>query len=509
MVSTGRRLLLPLLLLACVIAPAAGQTAPDWTPKVRAWIDAHQPAIVGELLDLLSLPNVAADRANVRRNAEHLRARLEARGFRAELLETAGNPLVYGELTVSGAKRTLLLYSHYDGQPVDPKGWTQPDPFVPVLRDGREGREIEGARSLTRFDPEMRVYARSASDDKAPIVMLLAAVDALAAAGVAPTSNLRVILDGEEEAGSPSLVPAIGRYRERLAADLMVILDGPQHPSGIPTIAYGARGIARADLTVYGPRAGVHSGNYGNWIPNPAQRLAEIIATFKDGDGRVLVKGWHDGIEPVSGEERAMLDAVPEDATAMLKAFGVAAPEAAYPSLQDALQYPTLNVRGMSSAFVGAGARTIIPDSATAALDIRLVKETDGTDLLRKLRAHIAGLGYHLVDGPPDDATRARYARIARLSEPGDVTAAFRTSPLDPQARALAAAIRAAYGRDPVHLRTLGGTVPIAPFIRELGFPAVLVPTVNFDNNQHEENENLRLGNLFEGIVTVAAILRM
>lgn len=477
-----------------------------WVPKVRAWIAANQQPVVGELLELLAIPNVAADRPNIRRNAEHLRGMLQKRGFSAELLETAGNPLVYGELRVPGATRTLLLYSHYDGQPVDPKRWKQPDPFTPVLRRGKDGPEIP--RGAAKLDPETRIYARSASDDKSPIVMMLAALDALKAAGTGPTTNVRVILDGEEEAGSPNLVPAIGKYREKLSADLMVILDGPQHSSGRPTIAYGARGIARVDITVFGPRAGVHSGNYGNWIPNPAQRLALLLASMKDADGRILVKGWNDGIAPLTAEEQAMVAAVPEDSTAMLRAFGVAAPEKAYPRLQDALQHPTLNVRGMTSAFVGAGARTIIPDSATASLDIRLVKETSAASMIEKIRAHVTAQGYHVTDDEPDEATRGKYSRIARLTTFGDGTNAFRTSPADSQARSLAAAIRAAHGVEPVHLRTLGGTVPIAPFIEALGFPAVLVPTVNFDNNQHEENENLRVGNFFEGILTVAAILR-
>jgi acetylornithine deacetylase/succinyl-diaminopimelate desuccinylase-like protein len=504
----GRLVAVLILSLTIPAGLRAQETRAAWAPNVRAWVSANQGPIVRELLDLLAIPNVAADRANIRRNAEHLRGMLERRGFSAALLETDGNPLVYGELKAPGAERTLLLYSHYDGQPVDPKGWKQANPFTPVVRRGRDGAEVSGARDLSRFEPEWRIYARSASDDKSPIVMLLAAVDALRAAGLQPNVNVRVVLDGEEEAGSPSLVPAIGRYRDQLAADLMVILDGPQHPSGRPTIAYGARGIARVDITVFGPRAGVHSGNYGNWIPNPAQRLARLLATMKDDDGRVLVKGWNDEVVAPGAEERAMLEAVPEDAAAMLRAFGVAAPEPAYPRLQDALQYPTLNVRGMQSAFVGAGARTIIPESATASIDIRLVKETPADAMIRKIREHVAAQGYHIVDGVPDDATRAKYPRIARLATFGDGTNAFRTAPSDPQARALAASIRAAHGVEPVHLRTLGGTVPIAPFIEALGFPAVLVPLVNFDNNQHEENENLRMGNLFDGILTVAAILR-
>ena len=491
------------------VAPFAQPSQPPWVAQVKTWVDANEPAVMGELLELLAIPNVAADRSNIRRNAEHLRGMLQKRGFTAELLQTEGNPLVYGELRVPGAERTLLLYSHYDGQPVNPKGWKQPDPFKPIVRAGKDGAELTDAGSRKRFERDWRIYARSASDDKSPIVMMLAALDALKSAGLAPTVNVRVVLDGEEEAGSPSLVPAITRYRDKLNADLMVILDGPQHSSGRPTIAYGARGIARVDITVFGPRAGVHSGNYGNWVPNPAQRLALLLASMKDETGRILVAGWNDGIDKLTPQEEKMVASVPDDASAVLKAFGVAQPESAYPKLQEALQYPTLNVRGMVSAFVGAGARTIIPDSATASIDIRLVKETPADAMIEKIRAHVRRQGYHILDGEPDDATRAKYSKIARLATFGDGTNAFRTSPLDPQAAALARALREAHGVEPVHLRTLGGTVPIAPFIEALGFPAVLVPTVNFDNNQHEENENLRIGNLLEGILTVAAILRM
>jgi acetylornithine deacetylase/succinyl-diaminopimelate desuccinylase-like protein len=494
----------------CLALAGASLGAEGLRDEVRAWVTANQGPVVRSLLELLSLPNVAADRAGIRRNADHLRGMLAARGFAAEVLETPGNPLVYGELTVAGATRTLLVYSHYDGQPVDPKAWKQDDPFTPVMRTGRldeNGTIVANPAGLTTFEPDWRIYARSASDDKAPIVALCAALDAMKARGLAPRSNLRVILDGEEEASSPSLVPAIAKYRDKLRADLMVILDGPIHSSGRPTIVYGARGIVTLNLTVFGPRSGVHSGNYGNWIPNPAQRLARLLASMKDDDGRVLVRGFYDGLVPLTREERRLLDDVPDDSARMLKSFGVAAPEAAFPKLQDAYQSPTLNVRGLASAHVGAGARTIIPDRATAAIDLRLVKETRGDDLVEKVRAHVRAQGYHVIDRDPTDAERATHARIASIVVSPTTTAAFRTSPMDPQARRVADALQQALGAPPVQLRTLGGTVPIAQFIEALGFPAVLVPTVNFDNNQHEENENLRLGHFFQSIEIVAAVI--
>jgi acetylornithine deacetylase/succinyl-diaminopimelate desuccinylase-like protein len=479
---------------------------------VQKHVSDHEKAIVRELVDLLAIPNVATDGENIRRNAVHLKDMLGRRGFASEILETGGNPLVYGELKVPGASRTLLLYSHYDGQPVDPKGWKQASPFTPVLRDGRidaGATDLGSINAHARFQPEWRIYGRSASDDKSPIVALCAALDALKASGRAPTTNLRVILDGEEEAGSTSLVPAIGKYRDKLAADLMVIFDGPVHSSGRPTVALGARGILTMDLTVYGPKAGVHSGNYGNWIPNPAWRLVHLLGTMKNPEGRVLIDGFYDGIAPLTVEEQKIVREVPDDSDRMLRTFGVAQPEAPGRTLQEAFQTPTFNIRGLTSAHVGAGARTIIPDRATAAIDVRLVKETPAATMLAKIREHIRRQGYLLVDDDPDADVRARHSKIARLAERGDGTNAFRTSPLDPQVRALVASLTRTYGQAPVQIRTLGGTVPIAPFIDALGFPAVLVPIVNFDNNQHEENENLLLGTFFEGIVTIAAVVTM
>jgi len=494
-----------------VFASPAQPAGPDGLrSQVQKYVEAHQSEIVSELSALLSIPNVASDRANIRRNADHLKSLLAKRGFVAELLETTGNPLVYGELRVPGATRTLLLYAHYDGQAVNPAAWRQPDPFTPVLRD-ETGTVINCLQkgSIGDCPRSGRIYGRSAADDKGPIVMIGAALDALTASGLQPTSNIRVILDGEEEASSPSLVPAIARYRDKLSADMMLIFDGPIHTSDRPTVAFGARGILTGTLTVYGPKSGVHSGNYGNWIPNPALRLAHLLASMKDDDGKVLVPGFYDGLQPLTPDERTLVAAVPDDAGRMLRTFGVAATEVAARSLQEGFQIPTLNIRGLASAHVGAGARTIIPDRAIAEIDIRLVKETRAATMRDKVNAYIAAQGYHLVDGEPDDEERAKYSHLASMAWDRHATEAFRTSPLDPHSRELVAALTRMYGAAPVQIRTLGGTVPIAPFIDALGFPAALVPTVNFDNNQHEENENLRLTHLFDGIVTVAAVLRM
>jgi acetylornithine deacetylase/succinyl-diaminopimelate desuccinylase-like protein len=506
---TARRRLgvgLSLLLTTAWLAIAQAQSP---RAALEGYIASHQRAIVSELLELLSIPNVTSDTENIRRNATLLREMLRRRGLSTEILETESNPLVWGELKVPGATRTLLIWAHYSGQPVDLKGWKQANPFVPVLRAGRVedgAKDIPGFRNLDRFDPNSRLYARSAADDKGPIVGLLAALDALKAAGLAPSSNVRVVLDGE--AGSPSLAAAIPRYRDKLTADVMLLLEGPVHQSGRPTIAFGARGFLDMDLTVYGPKVGVNSGNFGNWVPNPALGLAHLLASMKDDAGRVLVKGFYDGIAPLPPEEQAMLDAVPDDPASLMKLFVIAAPERPDLSLQQALQLPALNIRGLSSAAIGPDARTIIPDRAVAFIDVRLVKETPADDIMEKLLAHIRAQGFHVVQSEPDDAIRSRYPRIVKVTF-RTAAEGFRTSPLAPESRLVTEAVARMLGERPIQIRTMGQRINIAQFIAVMGMPAITLPTVNFDNNQTAENENLRLGHLFSGILTIAAVLTM
>jgi acetylornithine deacetylase/succinyl-diaminopimelate desuccinylase-like protein len=496
------------LVLVLLVALASPLPAQELRQSIGDYVDANQKPIVSELWQALSLKAVARDPDSSREKASFLRERFVARGFDTELLETDGNPLVWAEKRAPDATRTFLLYAHYDGQPVDPSRWEQDNPFRPVLRDGTldAGADLLDFDAQARFEDDWRIYARSASDDTAPILAVLAAVDALDATGVAPSVNVRVILDGEEEAGSPNLVAAIGRYRDKLEADLMLILDAPLHPVGRPTVAYGARGNLAVELTVYGPKFPLHSGHYGNWAPNPAVRLTQLIASMKDADGRVVIDGFYDGIT-LDASTMEVLASVPDDLEGLKALFGFSQPDQVGASLQEAIQYPSLNVRGLQSAWVGAEARTIVPDTAIAAIDIRLVKETPADAMYDKLVRHIRDEGWHIVHDEPDDATRAAHARIVRVDRRGTGRNAFRTDLDDPEAQRVVDALTEVWSDEPIRIRTMGGTVPISPFITALGFPALLVPTVNFDNNQHSPNENLRLGHFFDSIVTMAAIL--
>ena len=269
------------------------------------------------------------------------------------------------------------------------------------------------------------------------------------------------------------------------------------------------RGYLAFDLTVYGPKVAVNSGNYGNWVPNPALRLAGLLASMKNAEGRVLVDGFYDGIAPLALEEQAMLAAVPDDPASLMKVIGIAAPERPDLSLQQALQLPTLNIRGLSSGVVGTDATLVIPDRATAFLEVRLVKETPAKAMADKILAHIRAQGFHVVQSEPDDDTRSRYPHIVKAVLRGGAAEGWRTPPLAPEAQLVTAAVTRVLGEPPVLIRTMGQRLNIAQFLDVMGVPAIVLATVNFDNNQTAENENLRLGHLFTAITTIAAVLTM
>jgi acetylornithine deacetylase/succinyl-diaminopimelate desuccinylase-like protein len=461
-----------------------------------------------EFVELLAIPDVASNPADIRRNADFLQAALARRGFRARLLDNpAGRPLVFGELDGAPGAKTLLVYIHFDGQPVVPAEWAQASPFTPVLKEraGDGWRDVPLERLQAQpFDPELRLFARAASDDKGPIAMLLTAIDLLKARNRAPANAIKVILDSEEEMGSPSLAGVVAANRAAFAADALVILDGPAHPTGRPTVVFGNRGIAQATLTVYGPKAPLHSGHYGNYAPNPAFGLARLLASMKDDAGRVLVKGYYDGIT-LGPDEKRTLAATPDDEPALRARIGIAQAERVGATYQEALQYPSLNVRGMAAASVGAKAANIVPSEAIAELDLRTTPEADGRRLLGLVRAHVLAQGYHLSAGAPSDAERARYPKLASFV-PGAVQQAEREAMSSPVGQWAVAAARAG-GGEPVRIRMMGGTLPTEVLVGDLHLPYVMVSTVNSDNNQHTHDENLRLGNLVTGTRTIGALL--
>ena len=283
--------------------------------QVRDWRQTQGWKVLEDFVELLAIPNVATDTPNIRRNADLIRQELEERGVTAELWTLGAEvpPVVYGYLATEGASRTLGIYVHYDGQPVDESEWQHPA-WSPVLytrsqEDGGSRRPLPTAGE--EIDPEWRLYGRSTGDDKAPFPGIFTALDALAAHDRAPTSNLVFLFEGEEEAGSDHLGEYFRQHRADLEVDLWLICDGPVHQSRRPQLVFGVRGYTGLDITVYGSTRYLHSGHYGNWAPNPAWRLANLLATMRTDTGEVLIAGFNDSTAAIGDSERRAMAALP------------------------------------------------------------------------------------------------------------------------------------------------------------------------------------------------------
>lgn len=469
----------------------------------------HEHEIIRELNDLLAIPNTASDEANMQRNAAMLVEMLRQRGFQTQLLPIAGRgPIVFGQLHTTGAKRTLIFYCHYDGQPVEATGWTGTKPFEPALRtDSIEagGVLIPFPKAADAYRDEWRIYARSSADDKAPIVAILATLDALKGSNIPVAVNVKLVLDSEEEAGSLHLEETLLRYAQLLTGDLLICADGPIHQSGRQQINFGNRGVVQIKLTVYGPIRPLHSGHYGNWAPNPAMRLAQLLATMKDGTGRVLIRGFYDDVAPLGPADQQALQAAPIFDTELRKEFGIGQPDGSGESLLQLVTEPSLNIDGLQSGWTGEQAKTIVPDTAMAWLDMRLVKNIQPDREVERFRDHIRAQGYTVVDHDPTSDDRAHFPRIARVEGDGGYPAAGTSMDL-PVSRALIRVVDEATGEVSVKLPPLGGSVPMYIF-EKLGLPVITVPMVNFDDNQHGPNENLRIGNLWRGMQIYGALM--
>ncbi len=501
------------LLLVC---PLLSMTQPHrgLFSKVRKYRKNHEHAIIKEFVGLVSIPNVSHDAVNIRKNAAHIKEMMEARGIKARIMETKGNPVVFGELKAPHALRTLMFYVHYDGQPVDPSQWTETHPFKPALRPGKlnpattEPKPIPFPAPEEEYHEDWRIYARGTSDDRAPIVGILTALDALKEKGISLKNNLKFILDGEEEAGSLNLRAFLEKNRELLSCDILFMCDGPAYYSGDPTLFFGVRGITGLDITVYGPNTSVHSGHYGNWIPNPAALLSHLLASLRDPGGRVMVKGFYDTVVPLSDFEKKALEAIPSYEADIKSLYGFSAEETNWQSLMEAIQYPALNINGIQSGWVGDQSRTIIPPSATASLDIRLVKGNDPEDMVQKVITHIQSLGYHVVESEPNQEIRMKYPLITRVVGHGGYRA-LRTPMGLPLCQRVIKTLAEHSEKKPVLLPSLGGSLPLYMFDDLINAPIIGVPVANHDNNQHQPDENIRIGHLWRAIETYAALIML
>ncbi len=501
-----------LLSLAClvigsVISPAAMSANPaDAAEATREWRQAHEQEIVDGFAGFLRLPNVASDPVSLRRNAEFIAEMLAPRGFEVQLLEAEGSPpAVFAERLTPGAETTLMIYAHYDGQPVNASDWAS-DPWTPVLRDApveQGGRVIP---MEAPFDPEWRIFGRSAGDDKAPLIALGAALDALVAANIPLSVNLKLFIEGEEEAGSPHLGEMLSAHRDLLEADLWLFCDGPVHQSRRWLLSYGVRGAFGFGLTVFGPNRPLHSGHYGNWAPNPIARLTALLGSMRDEQGQILIAGYYDQVIPPSLLEMEAIEASPPVEQGLIEELGIGRPESSE-RIELAVMRPAMNFRGIRSGDVGDQARNSIQTSATASIGLRLVPAQTPDYLREVIETHIRAQGYLVVHREPTADERAAHDRIAMLDWSEAGYPAYRT-PLDlPVAQSVAAIMNQLSDDQLVQLPTMGGSLPLYLIDEKTGAPILILPIANHDNNQHGKDENLRLQNLWDAIEIYAAVL--
>ncbi|MEO7307851.1 MAG: M20/M25/M40 family metallo-hydrolase, partial [Ferruginibacter sp.] len=363
--------------------------------------------------------------------------------------------------------------------------------------------------SNNTYDPEWRIYARSASDDKAGVAAILNAYDAIKKNGLQPAYNLKFFFEGEEEAGSVHLNEILEQNKTLLQSDLWIICDGPVHQSGKKQVVFGVRGDAHLDLTVYASKRPLHSGHYGNWAPNPAMMLSHLLASMKNDKGRVTIKGFYDDVIPLTASEKKALQEVPSVDEQMKNELGIMAEEMPGISLNEAINMPSLNINGMQSGNVGTLSSNQIPTIATAVIDLRLVIGNDWKRQQQKVIDHIKAQGYFVTDQEPTDAERKKYGKIIKIIPKNDGYNAQRTSMDLPIAKKVIAAVKSTGSGQVVLQPTMGGSLPLFLFEKYLGARTISVPIANHDNNQHAENENIRLQNFWDGIETMTALMMM
>jgi acetylornithine deacetylase/succinyl-diaminopimelate desuccinylase-like protein len=472
-------------------------------------LEDHGFAVLRDFAALLELPNVTGSVDDLRRNAEELVNRFTARGATMEVVEFPNaSPVVIGELGCESPTATLGVYVHYDGQPVDPANWVSA-PFTATLASGpwhEGGEELDYPGPADPIDPEWRIYARGASDDKTPFAAITAALDALVSAAIERSVDLVFLFEGEEESGSPNLGRYMEQLSDRLQADAWLLCDGPVHQTRAPQVSFGARGYSGFELTFYGPERELHSGHYGNWVPNPAFELGSFLAGCKDMDGMVTIDGFYDDTLPITDADRAAIDAVPPVEQRLMEEFGFGGPEVEEGSYAERLMIPSFNVRGISAAAVGAGARNVVPAEATASVDIRLAAGDDPDRMLDRVEAHLKKAGYLVLDRQPTREERRTYRHLARMDR-GVGYRAVRLPMDSALAKVLLDVSATASNEEVVALPTFGGSIPLYLFEDLLHAPVALLPIANHDNNQHAPDENLRIANLWYGIDLWATLL--
>lgn len=502
--QSAARGLLCAALLSLVGAGAA--MAQDGASIARDFHQQHASNIITDLADFLRLPNVASNLDDMAANARFIERYIATRGFTSRVVSAGGAPYVIAERPGSPGAPTVLIYAHFDGQPVVAEDWVSP-PFTPTLWSAMPGSPEAQRRDLVQadYDPEWRLTARSAGDDKAPVIALMAAVDALTTAGAMPDVGIKLFLDGEEERGSPTLAGILEQVGEDLDADVLLFCDGPMHQSRRRQLTLGVRGSMTIDLRTFGPDRPLHSGHYGNWAPNPNETLMRLLVSLKDAQGQPTIDGFVEDAAPVSPQERAAIRAMPSIEAALTSELGLGSNEIDGERIEQAILRPAIVIRGLYGGAVAGKARNIIEPDAQASINVRLVPGQAPERVANQFRAHFSDQGMTVSpDAPPAGAAREKHLQLS--VRPGGYRA-FRTPVDAPVVQQLKQIMDRLPGPETLITPTMGGSLPIYLFEESLDMPIVILPIANHDNNQHGRNENLRLQNLFDAVELYAEIL--
>lgn len=496
--------LAPLLLAPLRLAAAQGDTK-QLQAAVDTQIRTQSSAILSDFRELLSLPNVSTSLADMQKNAAWISAYIGKRGFSSKTVRADGAPYILAQRMTANASKTVLIYAHFDGQPVEPTDWQTP-PFEPTLKSGSETLNWSEALSQA-IDPQWRIYARSAGDDKAPVIALMHAIDAMDNAGLDASVNIKLILDGEEEFGSPTVEQILKEHADYLSADVLLFCDGPMHQSGLRQLVFGVRGDIGVNLTLYGPSRPLHSGHYGNWAPHPTDALMRLLATMKDMDGNIQVAGYLDQVTPVSEAEQVAIAAIPSVDAQLQDALSLGRVEGAGERIEMTIMKPAINIVGFQAGGVDDQARNIILSKARASLDLRLVPVQTIEHVKKTIEAHFETQGFYVTHDEPSEETLRNNPGVIKVDWTGGYPA-YRSDLNGEAAKKLTAILTEYDGKKPLLSPTLGGSLPIHLFDQALDMPIVLLPIANHDNNQHGRDENMRLGNLLSAIGVYAAVLQ-
>lgn len=439
---------------------------------VFTYVDSRREEFLGRLVDYLRRPSISAHGLGIGDVAEYIAAVMKRMSLQTRIIPTAGWPMVFGQYSGKPGAPTILLYGHYDVQPPEPlEEWITP-PFEPTVRNGR-------------------LYARGAGDNKGQHFAQLLAIESLLACRGSLPCNIKFLLEGEEEIGSPQMPVFVREHRDDLKADLVIISDGPVHTSGRSEILFGVRGVLSFELQAGGANRDLHSGNWGGIAPNPLWTLVHLLATMKNEQGEITIEGFYDNVQPQTPFEREALAQLPvntEDIKQSLDLQQLDQPQDR--SIPERLSaWPTLTINGLHGGYGGQGSKTVLPHEAFAKCDIRLVEAQSGDEIFAKLKAHVQ-----------------RHAPGVKIIHQGAMDPS--KTPLDsPFTEPIRQAILAAQGEPPLLVPAMGGSLPNYVFTKTLGIPAFVIPYANADQANHAPNENLEIERFFKGIKTGAAMM--